>query len=128
MLQAILFLIVWAIIGAIIEKRIRKKYHIEREWGFNFVNKIDKFGTIAIYIIVPISFLIIINLTETRSPNGGTLFLWQFIFVLYLLLETFRTVMQWTYNKEAKRYILGFSNIVFTLIGLIGITFIFPWI
>ncbi len=127
MYRAILFLIALMSFGFIIERRIRKKYNIEREWGFNFVNRIDKFGTIAIYIIVPISYLIILLKNEMRIPSGGTPFIWQFIFVLYLLLETFRTVMQWRYNKDAKRYILGIANIVFSLIALIGITFIFSW-
>ena len=127
MLHAILFLIVLMPFWAIVNRQISKKYNIEREWGFNFVNKIDKFGTIAIYVVVPISFLTILYVTDIRVPGNSTPFMPQFIFVLYLLIATFRTVMQWKYNKEAKRYILGLSNIVFTLVGLIGITFIFPW-
>ena len=127
MYRAILFLIALMPFGFIIERRIRKKYNIEREWGFNFVNKIDKFGTIAIYVIVPISFLIFPYITDMEIPGGGTPFMPQFIFVLYFLIAIFRTVMQWKYNKEAKRYILGLSDSIFALVGLIGITFIFPW-
>ena len=80
MYRAILFLIVLMPFWAIVDRWIRKKFNIEKEWGFNFVNKIDKFGTIAIYVIVPISFLTILYLTDIRVPGNPAPFVPQFYF------------------------------------------------
>ncbi|WP_321141618.1 DUF4181 domain-containing protein [Bacillus gaemokensis] len=98
MIIAILFLL---------ENLLRKKLHIPRKNSFIYkpVNDLHKWGEISIFTIYLItSFILIVKFDYI---NIGYL-----IFAFLVVLNVFRTVMEWKYDKESKEYVISFLGAI----------------
>ncbi len=121
MFKGMLFLAVILVVSLATHILFRNKLNIEKEYIYEPVNKIDKYGGIAILVVLLIGYGFVLFTTDYDST-----FIAQFILLEGFILSLFRTYMQWKYNKEAKRYVLLAVDDVFGVIALLGILFVFP--
>ncbi len=126
MFKSAIFLAVICVIALITHFILRYKFDIEKEYIYESVNKIDRFGSI---LIVTVSLIIYIwyAVVQFKTYNSAALiFVPYFLLIYSLVLGIFRTYMQWKYKKHTKRYILWISSDVYGLIALLGMVFVFP--
>lgn len=109
-----LLILVFLHVGA--GRLLRKKYVIERPESFFYkcVNRIHKWGE----IIITVGSLVILFSYESifSRPIQPHTFL-----LCIIALFTFRTVMEWIYNKESKHYILSGLDVIVSLAMYVGV-------
>lgn len=95
-----LILLIILLLTLLMERFLRKKFSIEKKKGFyQRINKVHERGEVIIVLLVLI-----------------TMYLWTFIFNKELkpyyfiagliVLNSFRALMEWMYDRESKQYIL----------------------
>ena len=125
MLDTIIFLFVLFVISLATHLIIRNKLNIEKQYIYESVNKIDKYGSILI-VVVSLIIYTWLAVLEARAYGNVAIVSTYFLLLEGMALSLFRTYMQWKYNKEAKRYVLFIVGDIFGAIALLGILFVFP--
>ena len=110
----IVVLIVIAIM-TVIEMGLRKVLKIGKrdKTRPRYLNKVHKWGEIGLLIAFFFSYFVVINyyFEEEFMP------LW--IVYFFLVMQIFRTIMEWIYAREQKEYIFQFLAVIFLLAFLL---------
>lgn len=108
MKNIISFLIVGSIFliaGVLTERCLKKKYAISKNegWIYHPVNNFQKYTEIILSIIFIVSICFLDN-SE------------MWFFVYFSILNCFRALMEWKYERETKRYLLSLSSAIYFII------------
>lgn len=100
--KAIVFLLIIVMVFVLGEKMLRNLFNIGKRDKNRprFINKVHMWGEIIIISLFTVSFFYIyIELFDTR---------WTGLIVpfLFLIIELFRTLMEWMYQREKREYII----------------------
>jgi hypothetical protein len=111
MLHVLLFLALLTIIWAVVSRKIRDKLNIEKRTGlYRHINRYQLSGEVYIFIIM---FLFLFFIGPLQP---------HYIFLgLIIPLGSYRTFMEWKYDKASKQFVLSLFNTAIFLIAFTGI-------
>lgn len=96
---------IFLIVGVLMERFLKKKYAIAKNegWIYHPVNNFQKYTEIILSIIFIVSICFLDN-SE------------MWFFVYFSILNCFRALMEWKYERETKRYLLSLSSAIYFII------------
>jgi len=107
-------IVVYAAIVYLFEKWLRKKLGVSTEgegFWYRYVNAFHKWGELVILL----TFIVLLAIFIDRQ-------LWVY-FIAFLVLQSFRSWMEWKYQRETKAYVVSMLGILLIL-GMMGILYL----
>ena len=115
-IKGIVFILIIVMIFVAGEKVLRKKFNIGKRDKNRprYVNKVQMCGeTILIIAYIASMFFVANELSETRWIGLGVAF-------LFLIIELFRALIEWIYQKEQREYIIHlYASLIIIIFVLI---------
>jgi hypothetical protein len=116
-IKAIVFILIIVMIFVAGEKVLRRKFNIDKRDKNRprFVNKVQMWGEwILIIAYIASMFFVANELSETRWIGLGVAF-------LFLIIELFRALMEWIYQREQREYIIHlYASLIIIIFVLVA--------
>jgi hypothetical protein len=116
-IKAIVFILIIVMIFVAGEKVLRRKFNIDKRDKNQprFVNKVQMWGEwILIIAYIASMFFVANEISETRWIGLGVAF-------LFLIIELFRALMEWIYQREQREYIIHlYASLIIIIFVLVA--------